>query len=110
MQGVVLVNNAKSSATDTIEVFYTSPVGQRGTVISSFTATNSTGSNKSYKAYIYDSTGTATSPIIPTKGIINDGFDTGSAIVNHKIPAGGTLRMESSSANGINFYVTGNEL
>ena len=105
----VLVASVQNSLANTIQTFYTSPSDGAGTVITSFTATNNTGANKTYKAYIFDSSGSLKEAITPLKIIIRNRFDPGSAIVNHEIEAGGTLRMESSEANSIIFRVTGNE-
>lgn len=107
MTDVVLVNSAKNTTANTIEVFYTSPSSSDGTLITAFSAVNNSGVNASYKAYIYDSSGTALSPIIPTKIVVRNRFDTAPSITNHLIPNGGTLRMESSAANSITFRVSG---
>lgn len=106
----VLVNSAQSIVADTIEIFYTSPDGGAGTVVTAFTATNNTDSNRSYKAYIFDATGTLLQAIIPLKIIIRSKVDLGSPIVNHFIPENGTLRMESDLASSIVFRVSGKEL
>ena len=103
----VLVNSKQSQAANTIEVFYTSP---NGTTITAFTATNNTGSNKSYKAYIFDSSGTLLEAIIPVKIVIRNKVDLGSPIINQFIPKSGTLRMESSEASSLSFRVSGKEL
>jgi hypothetical protein len=110
MADIVLVNSAQNATADTIESFYTSPAQGAGTRISAFTASNNTGSSKTYKAYIYDSSGTALSAVIPQKIIVPDRFDLGPSIVGQIIPAAGTLRMESSDTLSIAFRVTGNEL
>tara|TARA_R110000796_G_scaffold35255_5_gene90751 strand:+ start:278 stop:610 length:333 start_codon:yes stop_codon:yes gene_type:complete len=107
---VILVNSAQNASPNAIQPFYTSPTGAGGTRITAFTATNNTGSNKTYKAYIYDASGTALTAVIPQKIIVRNRFDLGPSIVGQLIPAGGTLRMESSDAASIAFRVTGNEL
>ena len=106
----VLVNSAQNQIADTIEAFYTSPDGGAGTVITAFTATNNTGSNKTYKAYIFDASGDQLEAIIPQKIVIRNKVDLGSPIINHFIPENGTLRMESSLASSIVFRVSGKEL
>ena len=106
----VLVNSAQSQVADTVEVFYTVPTGGEGTVITAFTATNNTGSNRSYKAYIFDATGDLLEAIIPLKIIIRSKTDLGSPIINQFIPPGGTLRMETDLANSIAFRVSGKEI
>jgi len=102
----VLVNSEQSTEADTIEVFYTS---NNGALITAFTATNNTGSNKSYKAYIYDSSGVALPAVIPLKIVIRKRTDLGTPIVNQFIPKGGTLRIESSEADSLSFRVSGKE-
>jgi hypothetical protein len=110
MTEIILVNSAQNASANAIQIFYTSPTGQGGTLINAFTATNNTSSNKTYKAYIYDSSGTALTAVIPQKIVVRDKFDLGPSIVGQLIPAGGTLRMESNEAASIAFRVTGNEL
>ena len=109
MTDKVLVLNGTSGSVDTIESFYTSPGTGLGTRINAFTATNDTESSKSYKAYIYDASGDPVQTIIPLTEIARDRADYGSSAINQVIPAGGTLRMESSAIAGVNFYVTGLE-
>ena len=107
---IVIVNSAKNQSADTIQNFYTSPTTSAGTIITAFTATNNTDANQSYKAYIYAASGLLLDAVTPRKIIIRDKFDPGSGIVNHLIPSGGTLRMESSAAETIVFRVSGKEL
>lgn len=107
MADIVLVNSATNSASNSIEVFYTSPSSSDGTLITAFSAINNSGINASYKAYIYDSSGDPLGAIIPTKIVVRNRFDTGPSITNHLIPNGGTLRMESSAADSITFRVSG---
>lgn len=109
MTDLILVNSEQSTSADTIEVFYTAVSTGGGVKITAFSATNNTTSSKTYKAYIYDSSGSALEPIIPQKIVVRDRFDLGAAIVGHLIPPGGTLRMESSAADSIVFRVTGSE-
>ncbi len=96
-----------NSQPDEIQPFYTSPSNSNGTRIKAFSAVNNTTSSKSYKAYIYNSTGAVVSAVVPFTIVPRDVADYGASIVNQVIPPGGTLRMESSDANSINFYVTG---
>ena len=74
------------------------------------TITNNTASNKTYKAYIFTAAGTNEGAIIPVKIVVRNRFDVGASIVNQIIPAGGTLRMESSVADSVIFTVSGKEL
>jgi hypothetical protein len=110
MTDTVLVNSAQNASPNAIQIFYTSPTGQGGTLINAFTASNNTTSNKTYKAYIYDASATALTAVIPRQIVVRDRFDLGPSIVGQLIPAGGTLRMESSEAASVAFRVTGSEL
>lgn len=107
---ITLVQGQQNTVADTVEIFYTSPAGDSGTVITAFTAANDTVANKSYKAYIFTEAGTNEGAIIPLKVVIRSRFDVGASIVNQIIPPGGTLRMESSEADSIVFTVSGKEL
>ena len=109
----VLVFNVSNTAVDTIEKFYDSPSsdgGGKGTRITKFSAPNDTTSSIDYKAYIFNSAEELQQAIIPQTTVVRDRVDLGASLVGHLIPPGGSLRMESSVANGIQFYVTGNEL
>lgn len=110
MADVVLVNSVENTLVDTVQSFYTSPAGAGGTLITAFTATNDNGANASYKAYIYDSTGATKLAVIPQTIVIRKKASLGSPIVNQLIPAGGTLRMETSATDAIVFRVSGKEL
>ena len=107
MASIVIVNSQQSSLANTIEVFYPS---LNGTTITAFTATNNTDSNKSYKAYIYDLSGSLLQAIIPLKIISRNRFDLGSGITNQFVPGGGAIRVESDLADSIVFRISGNEL
>jgi len=107
MATTTLVNSRQNAAANVIETFYTSPTG---TVITAFTATNNTDSNKTYKAYIFDAGGTVLPAVIPLKIVIRSKTDLGSPIINQFIPQGGSLRIESNEANSIAFRVSGREL
>ena len=110
MAEAILVNSAQNAIADNIQVFYTSPTNGSGTRVTAFTATNDTGSSKTYKGYIFDSSGDVKVAVIPQKIIVPDRFDLGPSMIGQLIPPGGTLRMESSDALSIAFRVTGNEL
>lgn len=109
MAETVLAFNKQNTILDTVEKFYDSPSQGAGTVILAFTATNNGTSSASYKAYIYDATGAVVQAVIPQKIVVRDRFDLGASAISQLIPAGGSLRMESSAANSIAFYVTGDE-
>lgn len=107
MAEFTLVSNEQSTVADVIEVFFTSEGDVNGHIIKSFTAANNTETNQSYKAYIFDALGTVSPAIIPRTIIIRDKSDLGLSIIGQIIPVNGTLRIESSSADGISFTVVG---
>ena len=72
--------------------------------------TNETTSSIDYKAAIFNAAGESHKAVIPQYTVVRDRVDLGASIVGHLIPPGGSLRMEQSVADGIEFYVTGNEL
>lgn len=109
MADTILVFNAQNSAPDTIEVFYTAPSSGLGTRIKAFSAANPSGASVSYKAYIYSSSGGVVLALVPQTIVVRDKADFGAAAINQVIPPGGTLRMESSTALALNFYITGVE-
>ena len=109
MAKVPIVVNAKSTLADAIQSFYISPPQGAGTVVVAFTASNDTTSSKTYKAYIYDASASLVSAVIPQTIVVRDRANTGPSIIDQTIPAGGTLRIESSAADSLSFYVTGVE-
>ena len=110
MADTPLINNTKISAADTVTELYLSPAAGLGTIVNAFTATNDSGlASVSYKAYIYDITGATVSAVIPQTIVVKDRFHAGQSIVNQVVPAGGTIRVENSAADGLNFYASGRE-
>lgn len=113
MADIILAQNATTSLADTIQSIYTATAassGGKGVRITAFTAANNSAASSSYKAYIYDSTATPNNARLPQKIIVKDRFDLGSAIIGHIIPAGGSLRVETSTSAAIDFSVMGNSL
>ena len=110
MADTILVFNAMNASPDTVEIFYTSPANSDGTQIKAFAASNDGPDSVSYKVYIYAASGSVVNSIVPQTIVVKDKVDGGASSINHVIPAGGSLRMESSSADQLNFYVTGNVL
>lgn len=108
MATLQIASNYSNSIANTIETVYTSPT-KASTVIESFTAANNSGVNASYKAYIVSSDGIE-QPLRPFKVVVWGEIDLGIGIVNQAIPAGGTLKVESSAINSIYFTVTGREV
>ena len=109
MTDSVLVSNFKTLASDTVETVYTSPSSGQGTIITAFTASNDTTASVSFKAYIYDQTGTAVNSVIPLSIVVRDRFNVGPSIINQVIPAGGALRVENSTAASLNYHVSGRQ-
>ena len=106
MTDVVMVESVSNTQANTIEVFYTSPISG-DTIITAWSAVNNSGVNASYKAYIFDSSGSTLNPLVPVKIVVRNRFDIGPSITNQLVPAGGTLRMESSAIGAIDFRVSG---
>jgi hypothetical protein len=106
----LLVNSFTNTLSDTPQVAFTSDSSPSvGTIIDSFTASNSSTANKSYKAYIVNSGGVATNPQRPFKIVVWGEIDLGAGIVGQVIPPGGTLQIEQSQAGSIFFTVTGRQ-
>ena len=108
MATIQIINNLTISIVDTIQTLYTAPIGQ-DVVIESFTASNTSGVNASYKAFIKSSTG-AEQPQIPFKIVVWGENDLGIGVINQVIPGGGALRIECSALASIYFTVTGREI
>ena len=104
-----IVINITVSTVDTITTLYDSPESGAGTLITAFTASNDGGpASVSYKGYIYDSAGSPMA-VIPQTIVVKDRFHSAPSMVNQTVPAGGTIRVENSTADGLNFYATGRE-
>ena len=106
MAAVLMINSAQNAAVDTIETMYTD--GGSGTRIAAFTASNSGPSSVTYKAYLYDSTGTALPAVVPQTIVVKDRSSLGAQLLGQIIPQGGTLRLESSGP--LTFRATGDAL
>lgn len=104
-----LVDSQFTAVADTPEIFYTSPARGKGTVVTNFTATNSAGSPRTYKAYIVSPGGTADTPIVPERTINSNDTDLPAEIAAQFMPPGFTLQMESDTASSISFSVSGRE-
>jgi hypothetical protein len=105
MTAVVMINSEQNASVDTIEDMYTSPTGTR---ITSFVAANSGEASASFKAYLYDSTGTELPPVIPMTIVVKDRVNLGAPLIGQLIPPGGSLRIESSGP--LTFRATGDAL
>jgi|TARA_R110000823_G_C15945532_1_gene500942 hypothetical protein len=98
-----ILNNAVNTTANTAQDLFTA--GTSAVVIESFTATNNSTVNASYKAYIVS--GGIEQPQIPFKIVVWGENDLGIGIVNQVIPAGAQLKLESSAINSIYFTATG---
>jgi hypothetical protein len=105
MASLQIVDNLTVSVVDTPQTLYTAPSGQ-DIVIGSFTASNTSTVNASYKAFIVSSLG-AQQPQIPFRVVVWGDNDLGIGLVNQIIPGGGTLKIECSALDSIYFTVTG---
>ena len=98
-----ILSNAVNTAANTRQVLFTA--GTSPVVIDSFTASNTSGVNASYKAYII-STSTI-QPQIPFEIVVWGKNKPGIGIVNQVIPTGATLEFETSAIDSIYFTATG---
>ena len=105
MAVVQIADNFVNTVIDTVETIYTSP-SNTSTVIDSVTVANNSGVNASYKAYIVTSVGVER-PQIPFEIVVWGENNLGIGIVNQTIPAGASLRVESSALNSLYFTISG---
>lgn len=103
-----IVDNFVNTVVDSIQSPYAAPA-TKNVVIESFTAANNSVVNASYKAYIVSPLDKEF-PQRPFKIVVWGEVDLGIGIVNQIIPAGGSLRFESSAIDSIYFTVTGREV
>ena len=106
---ILLVNKGVNTLIDTPQNIYTSPPAGNGTIINAFTATNNSTSNKSYKAYIVTTGGSADNPQLPFKIILWDDIDLGTGIDGQVIPPGGALYAECNAIDSVYFTISGIE-
>lgn len=101
-----LANSFVNSSVDTAETVYTA---SKETVIDSFTASNTSKTNASYKAYIVSAGGDEI-PQVPFKIVVWGENDLGIGLVSQTIPAGGSLMVECSALSSIYFTVSGRQI
>ena len=106
MASTQFADNFVNTVIDTPQTAFTA--GSKGVVIESFTASNTSIINASYKAYIKTPAG-ALQPQIPFQIVVWGENDLGIGIVNQTVPAGATLMVEASALNSIYFTVTGRD-
>ena len=101
-----ILSNAVNTVANSPQTLFTA--GTSGVVIESFTASNTSVVNASYKAFIVS---TATEqPQIPFKIVVWGENDLGIGIVNQVIPPGAELKIETSALSSIYFTATGREV
>lgn len=104
-----IVSKFVNDEIDTPQIAYTSPASGAGTIISAVTAANNSTSNSSYKGYIVDSGGAATTPQRPFNIVIWADLDLATGLDGQVVPPGGTLQFECNAVNSIYFTVSGIE-
>lgn len=108
MATLQISDNFSNTLVDAVQTVYTAPQLQN-VVIESFTAANNSTVNASYKAYIVSPLDKEF-PQRPFKIVVWGEVDLGIGVVNQVIPAGGSLKVESSAIDSIYFTVTGREI
>ncbi len=106
MATIQIADNAVNTSVDTPQVIFTA--GSVGVTIESFTASNTSAVNASYKAYIKTIAGPL-QPQRPFKVVVWGESDLGIGVVNQLIPANAQLLVEASATSSIYFTVTGRE-
>lgn len=105
-----LVDNQQTTLGATPESVYISPSEQKGTVITNFTAANSTAIDRTYQAFIVTSGGSATIPLVPTRTVLKKETDVPPEVSGQFMPAGAQIFVETSAATSISFTVSGREI
>jgi hypothetical protein len=98
-----ILSNAVNTVANTPQTLFTA--GTSGVVIESFTASNTSNVDASYRAFIV-STGVE-QPQIPFEIVVWGRNKLGIGIVNQIIPAGAELKLECSAIDSIYFTATG---
>lgn len=104
MTTLQVADNYSNTIADTVQTAVLA--SESAIVIESFTATNNSNVNASFKAYIVSAGGVEV-PIIPFTVVVWGRINLGVGIVNQVIPIGGELRVESSAIDSIYFTVSG---
>lgn len=105
-----LIDNKANTIANTIQTLFNAPDTGNGVIIDAFTASNTSSANASYKAYITSASGTIANPQQPFQVVVWGRKDLGSGLVNHLIPPGGKLSMETSALDSVYFTVSGKEV
>lgn len=103
------VRDFTSTSADTIELAYTSPLGGSGSVVTAFTATNSTSVNRIHSVYIFGSDGLLVNKLISDERLIRNKSSFGGEIVNQALGPGETIRLESDLSDSVSWNISGKE-
>jgi len=104
------VDNKQTTAANTPESVYTSPAEEKGSLVTNFTAVNSTSVTRSYKAYIVTSGGSPVIPLVPKRSLLTDETDVPPEISGQFMPPGSQIFVETSAATSISFTVSGRKI
>jgi len=106
-----LVSSFQSENANTAETIYPVPAtATGGTLITAVSVANSSGTDRTYKAYIVNGIAQGTLPQVPIRTVIDGKTDIPVELLGQVIPFGGTLQFESSAATSIDITVSGREL
>lgn len=101
-----LALNFSNTLNDTAEVLFTADANGKGVLITAFTAVNNDAVLRSYKAYIVESGGSATDPLIPARNLTSGETDQPVEML-HFLEPGWSVYVSSSSDSTINFTMSG---
>ncbi len=104
-----LVRDFLSTVANTPEEVYKSPIDGSGSVITHFTAVNSTAVNRIHSAYVYKADGTMTQKLISDERLIWNKTSFGGEMVNLAMDPGETIRVESDLASSVSWNISGKE-
>jgi hypothetical protein len=100
--------NQQNAAADTPESFgfIASTAGFGAKITAVNIANNEANVERTYKAYIVDNGGTASTPVVPTRTVNRNTSDQPPELIGQVIPPGGTIQFESSQAGSLAFTVS----
>lgn len=101
-----LALNFANTLNDTPEIIFTADANGKGVLITAFTAVNNDVATRSYQAYIVESGGSATNPLIPTRNLTTLETDQPVELL-HFLEPGWSVYVSSSTAGTINFTMSG---
>jgi len=104
-----IISKTANTIADEPEEIYQSPERGGGTIITAFTATNTSTVNRYYRAYIVPKDEGIDNPQIKYRIVVWGEIDLGAGIDGQVIPPGGKLYVESSAPDSIYFTLSGRE-